>query len=174
MIVDNMADIVLLVIVAVSTGLSIRRGFAKEALILASLVASVYVAYRYGSEVGNYCTFLTAAILRQGFGYFLAFSATSVLAAIIRGPLLKSLGLDTINLADRLCGAMFGLARGGVVAALLISALNNTPIVQQPWWEDSFLIPHIENTSEKALAKVPEKWKNDVMAIVEQLEVEYA
>jgi membrane protein required for colicin V production len=174
MIVDNIADIVLLIIVLVSVGLSIKRGFAKEALMLASLLASIYVAYLYGNEVGSYCTFLTAAILRQGFGYFLAFSVTSLLAAAIRGPILRALSLDNVNVVDRLAGAIFGLARGGVAVALLIAALNNTPIVQQPWWEDSFFIPHIENTSQKAIAKIPEKWKHDAMALVEKFETEYA
>jgi len=174
MIVSNIADIVLLIIAVASIGLSIKRGLAKEALILASMLASAYIAYRYGAEVGSYCTFLSASILRQGFGYFLAFSVTSIVAGAIRSPILRALNLDTTNMIDRCAGSLFGLVRGGVISLLLISALNNTPIVQQPWWENSFFIPHVEHTVKQVIAKVPEKWKNEVMALMEKFEVEYA
>ena len=174
MIIDNIADIILIVIVMASIGLSIWRGFSRELLLLGSFVLSMYVAYKYGAKVGAYCTFLSAEILRQGFGYFLAFTLTSIITGLTRALLLKALQLNNAGVIDRIAGGVFGLVRGGIAASLLISTLNNTPITKQPWWEKSYLIPQIEHTTLKSLDTIPQEWKENVLAIIENFNVEYA
>jgi membrane protein required for colicin V production len=56
---------------------------------------------------------------------------------------------------DRLLGMVFGTARGAVVVALLVFLASLTPVVQDPWWAQSELLPKFQLLADAMLDLVP-------------------
>ena len=53
--------------------------------------------------------------------------------------LMEQTGLSGMN---RLLGALFGVARGAVLGAVVVSLLQATGFDEDPWWNESKLIPY--------------------------------
>jgi membrane protein required for colicin V production len=174
MMIGNVADMGLTAIIFASIIISTWRGFSKEILMLASAILAVYTSYRYGALVGEHCTFLSAAILRNGFGHLLVFMLVSIAASLLRMLILKFLKFGSAGVIDRIAGGLFGLLRGSIAVSVLITTLHNTPIVHQDWWEKSTLIPYVEETTKKTLAKLPGEWKEQMVAFMDKFNTEYA
>ncbi len=45
---------------------------------------------------------------------------------------------------DRLFGVVFGVTRGLILVMAAIYGLQMTPLSKDPWWQESFFIPHFE------------------------------
>ncbi len=45
---------------------------------------------------------------------------------------------------DRMVGMLFGLARGGIIVAVLILLAGLTEFPLQPWWRESLLLTEFE------------------------------
>ncbi|MCY1188613.1 Colicin V production protein [compost metagenome] len=55
------------------------------------------------------------------------------------GELVRVTGMDG---TDRVLGMAFGAARGALLVVLLIGLLSLAPVQQDPWWQQSTLVPH--------------------------------
>ncbi|MGD2019774.1 MAG: CvpA family protein, partial [Thiohalocapsa sp.] len=56
---------------------------------------------------------------------------------------------------DRLLGMVFGAGRGAVVVALLVFLASLTPVVEDPWWAQSDLLPRFQLLADAMLDLVP-------------------
>lgn len=150
----NWADWSLIVIISLSSLMSLRRGFIKEALSLATWVVAFIVARTFHP---NLQTLLAASIeeptLRTIAAFAMLFIGTLLVGAafnFIVGALIRLTGLTPI---DRLLGVAFGLARGLVLSVVVIAVLRLTPFSQSEWWLNSVMI---ENLS------ILEQWSRSV------------
>lgn len=150
----NWADWSLIVIISLSSLMSLKRGFIKEALSLATWVVAFIVARTFHP---NLQTLLTASIeeptLRTIAAFTILFIGTLLVGAginFIVGALVRLTGLTPI---DRLLGVAFGLSRGLVLAVVVIAVLRLTPFSQSEWWLNSVMI---ENLS------ILEQWSRSV------------
>lgn len=150
----NWADWSLIVIIALSSLMSLKRGFIKEALSLATWVIAFIVARTFHP---NLQTLLIESIdqptLRMIAAFAILFIGTLLVGAAINfiiGALVKLTGLSPI---DRLLGVAFGLARGLVLSVVIIAVLRLTPFSQSEWWLNSVMI---ENLS------ILEQWSRSV------------
>lgn len=137
----NLADGIILVIIAASALLSLRRGFAREAFSLATWVAAFIVARLFGPglEVMMQHSIQTPSV-RMATAFGVLFAATLVVGALINhllGELVRVTGLTS---TDRLLGMVFGAVRGMVLVIVLV-ALGRNLFEQDPWWRDSALVP---------------------------------
>ena len=140
----NWADLAILAILLVSSLISIKRGFVKEALSLAAWAAAFIVAMLFrGSLASLLVDSITSPSVREMVAFGVLFAATLIVAAMTNyliGEVVKMTGLSG---TDRLFGMIFGLLRGLIVVmAILLLVPPIVPIDQESWWRESALIPH--------------------------------
>jgi len=150
----NWADWTLIVIISLSSLMSLKRGFIKEALSLATWVVAFVVARTFHT---NFQTLLVDSIKEPTLQVIAAFSllfiGTLLIGAgvnFIVGALIRLTGLTPI---DRLLGVAFGLARGLILTVVVVAVMRLTPFSQSEWWQNSVMI---ENLS------ILEQWSRSV------------
>jgi len=136
-------DYVLLGIIVLSVLISLIRGFVKEALSLAVWVSAFFVASQFYTDLAAFLTRLEDPLVRNGVAVAILFIITIIVGSILThliGQMVQKSGLSG---TDRLLGAVFGVLRGVLVVCALLFAIDSfTPFAQEPWWQNSKLIPH--------------------------------
>ncbi len=139
----NWADWVILAVIVVSSLISLKRGFVKEALSLATWIAAFVVARLFTDNMSALLAgYIDTPSARVVAAFVLLFVATLFAGALINnliGLLVRATGLSG---TDRVLGMVFGIARGGVLVVVLVALLGLTPVIQDRWWQQSTLIPH--------------------------------
>jgi membrane protein required for colicin V production len=136
------ADWAIVGVLVLSALISIKRGFVKEALSLATWVAAVIIAIIFADRLAVLLEdYIATPSVREMAAFALLFVATLLVGAMVSyliGALVRVTGLTG---TDRLLGMLFGLARGFVIVmALLIFLPGIIPVDQDPWWQESNLI----------------------------------
>lgn len=138
----NWVDFSILAIIAVSTLISLIRGFVKEAISLVVWFGALFIASQFYADLAVYLTRINDELLRNGAAIAILFIATLLLGAMLNyviGQLVQATGLSG---TDRVLGAVFGALRGIlIVSALLFFMDTFTPSASATWWQDSVLIP---------------------------------
>lgn len=141
----NWADWVIVALVVLSALISLVRGFVREALSLLVWIAAFVVAFLFSERLAP---MLGAAVELPSLRYIAAFAILFVCTLIVGSllgylvaQLVKMTGLSAI---DRLMGTMFGICRGVLIALLLLVFIPKViPVQQDPWWQQSSLIPRV-------------------------------
>ena len=139
-------DWAILIIIALSAGVSLLRGFVREALSLAGWIIAFFVAKGFYQE---FSVFLEPHIETPSLRFAVSWAAlflltlsASGLVNYIIGQLVEKAGLSGM---DRMMGMAFGALRGVLVTSVLVILLREfTPVEQDKWWSQSQLIPHVE------------------------------
>lgn len=139
-------DWAIIAIVALSTLVSLWRGFTREALSLLGWVAAFIAANLFASDVasglagviGNITARYIAAWLLVFIGILLAFG----LVSMVMSQLVKATGLGP---TDRLLGTLFGFTRGVVIIMVLVFLVRELlPPRDQAWLHQARLMPHVD------------------------------
>ena len=141
----NWADWTVVAIVAVSSLISIKRGFVREALSLAGWGAALVVALTFHQSLAVLLQdWISSISLRFTVAFGALFAATLVVCAMVTHLLGELVRMTGLTGTDRVFGMVFGLARGLVVVlALIIFAPMLFPVDQERWWHESLLIPRL-------------------------------
>ncbi|MEX0959871.1 MAG: CvpA family protein [Burkholderiales bacterium] len=136
-------DYVLLLILGVSVTISVVRGLVREVLSLASWIGAFLVA-KYGAPV--VASWLPDAVshpnVRLGFGFVLVLVATVLLFSLLSLQVAKLVKLTGLTGTDRTLGALFGLARGFLIAMIAVLFGGLTPLPQERYWREAmFSVP---------------------------------
>ncbi len=138
----NWTDWVILALIGVSALLSLSRGFIKEALSLCVWAAAGAISWLYGAALAEYLTsYIELPSARAIAARSILFVLTLMIGALVThllGLLVQATGLGG---TDRLLGVLFGLARGALIVVVLVGLLNLAPVQQDPWWQQSVLLP---------------------------------
>ncbi|QJR82233.1 bacteriocin production protein [Alteromonas pelagimontana] len=138
----NWVDFSILGIIAVSTLISLVRGFVKEAISLVVWFGALFIASQFYADLAIYFTRIDDELLRNGAAIAVLFTATLLLGGMVNyivGQLVQATGLSG---TDRVLGAVFGALRGAlIVSALLFFMDTFTPSATSQWWMNSVLIP---------------------------------
>lgn len=139
----NWADWTIVGILAISSLISIRRGFVKEAISLLVWGMALFVSMAFHGHMAVLMqAVVESASLRYLLSFVVLFVATFVVGSMVKylvGELVRMTGLSG---TDRLFGMAFGLARGMIVVmAVLILVPMAFPVNQYSWWQQSTLIP---------------------------------
>lgn len=129
-------DFLIVFICIASAAFGFWRGFAKEALALASWLAAIWLAWRFAWLVepmlGDWIvapelkTWTARAIV-----FIVVLTLGGLLAWLVRA-LVRSTGLSG---TDRTLGGLFGLARGVLLVGLLAIGLQLAGMDQDSWWQ---------------------------------------
>ena len=140
----NLADAIILVVIAVSALLSVRRGFTREAFSLFSWVAAFIVARLFSPALAILLAEqVSTPSARLALAFAILFALTLAIGAMINhllGELIRVTGLSS---TDRLLGMVFGALRGVLLMVVLV-ALGRHLFAADPWWQESLLVPHLE------------------------------
>lgn len=139
----NWADWAILAILLVSSLISLKRGFVKEALSMLNWVIAFFIAMSFKDPLSN---MLQAQIatpsVRDMAAFAILFAATLIVGAMVNYLIGELVRLTGLSGTDRLFGMIFGVIRGFVIVmAVLIFVPGLLPIDQDPWWKESALIP---------------------------------
>jgi membrane protein required for colicin V production len=138
-------DWVIIVVLAVSTLLSLWRGFVREALSLAGWVAAFLVANLFVDQMAGLLAGTIENITgRYVAAYAILFVATLVAATFVTflaGQFIKVTGLTVL---DRLLGTVFGFARGIILVLVCVFVLRQLlPPADLRWLDQSSLMPQV-------------------------------
>ena len=138
----NWLDYAIIAVIALSTVISLVRGFVKEAISLAVWFAALFIASQFYADLAVYFTKINDELIRNGAAIAVLFVVTLILGALVNhviGPLVQATGLSG---TDRALGAVFGGLRGILIASALLFFLDTfTPSASSTWWEESVLVP---------------------------------
>lgn len=142
-------DWAILIVIGLSAGISLIRGFVREALSLAGWVIAFFVAKGFYQEFSSLLdSYIETPSLRYAVSWAALFLLTLTVSGLVNyvlGQLVEKAGLSGM---DRIMGMAFGALRGVLIVAVLILVLREfTPVQQDRWWQKSQLIPHVEQLS---------------------------
>ncbi|TRX75712.1 CvpA family protein [Pseudomonas mangiferae] len=136
-------DWAIIAVIAVSSLISLKRGFVKEALSLLTWIIAGAVAWMFGGALSQYLVdYIQTPSARIIAACAILFVATLLVGALINfliGELVRVTGLSG---TDRFLGMVFGAARGGLLVVVAVGLLSLAPVQQDPWWQQSSLLPH--------------------------------
>lgn len=138
-------DYAVIGVLVLSLLVGVWRGVVSEILALFAWVAAFFAARAFGVQVGEMLVFgLPDPAWRHVAGFVAVFVGVLILFALARwilSLLLRAVGLGPL---DRLLGAVFGLARGVLVAWVAVLLAGFTALPQQQWWRQAVLAPPLE------------------------------
>ncbi len=150
-------DYIIIVLIAISTVISIVRGFVRESMALAGWVLAIWMSLIYMHSmaifIGPYLNLPPSILAMVAFA--ILFIITLILSALV-GNMIGSL-VDKTGLSgtDRAIGMLFGIARGILIVGVLVLLAGFTLVPQDPWWKESILISHFQQLAEMMKAYLP-------------------
>lgn len=153
-------DYVFLGILALSAAVGMWRGLVSEVMAVLAWVLALFAAWRYNEQAAQVFAGLIADPLwRQVAGGALVVVGVLVLTALVRYLLRELLRAAGLGATDRFFGALFGIARGLLVALVVVLIGGLAGLSREPWWTQALFSPPLETA---VLAAKP--WLPDVVA----------
>ena len=137
-------DWVIIALISVSTLISLKRGFVREALSLVTWIGAFIIARTFHPQMQALLeSSVETPLVRLVAAFAILFFGTLIVGAIVNnliGHLVRATGLSA---TDRVLGMGFGLLRGVVVVIVGIAFTRYTPLAQDTWWQSSVMIDRL-------------------------------
>jgi len=149
-------DYVILAILVVSAGISVLRGFLREAISLAGWVLAFWLALTFAADVSAlFAKSISQPSMRHAVAFFTIVVATLIITAVVMYLVRLLVDKTEITGTDRALGIVFGIARGIVIVAILVLFAGLTALPRDPWWKESLFLPHIQVLAEEIRNVLP-------------------
>ncbi len=138
----NVADWIILLVLAVSVVQAASSGFFQEAFGIAGLVFGYFIAaWQYERMAAHFVAYSSSQWLGEIVAFLAIFLGVMILAGIL-GKIVRWVVKEAgLSIVDRFFGAVLGLARGCLlIAIVLISMTAFTPTSR--WLQGSSLAPY--------------------------------
>ncbi len=139
-------DWAILIVIGLSAGISLLRGFVREAFSLAGWILAFFVAKGFYQEFSSLLeSSIETPSLRYAVSWAVLFILTLTLSGLINYILSQLIEKAGLSGMDRIMGMAFGALRGVLLVSVAVLLLREfTPVEQDKWWIKSELIPHVE------------------------------
>lgn len=151
-------DIVILGIVALSSLISVARGFIKEVLSLVAWVAAFFVAINFYDPLTSLFTFTDEHTVKVVLALFSLFIGTLMVIGFVNYLITIILQKTGLTGTDRLLGMIFGALRGGLIVLVLAAGfqliLKNglfNSVTNESWYANSILLPEVNKLAVQIL-----------------------
>ncbi|XQW83953.1 CvpA family protein [Thalassotalea piscium] len=135
-------DYAILAVIALSTLISIVRGFVKEAVSLVIWISAFFIASTFYLDLAQYLTNISDQLLRNAAAVAILFITTLILGALVNYIISQLVEKTGLTGTDRILGVVFGALRGVLITSAILFFLDAfTPASQSQWWQSSQLIP---------------------------------
>jgi membrane protein required for colicin V production len=131
-------DLAFLIVMGLSVLVGLWRGLVSEFFALVSWLLALALAWHFAPLLAPYLASVAAALWLQkliAFGLIVLLSL--LVLGLLRFLLRELLAVVGLGLMDRLCGAIFGVLRGILIAVVLVALAGMTSLPHEPWWRDS-------------------------------------
>ena len=136
------------------------RGFFREVLSLVAWILAVFLSVSFTPQLSILLeNQVVNDSLRVLISFVSLFISTLIVASLVNflvSHLVKKTGFSG---TDRMIGVVFGLARGGVIVAVIVLAIGFTTIPTETWWQESLLLEHFQTLAVWMKSNFPEEMK---------------
>jgi membrane protein required for colicin V production len=137
-------DMVVIVVIAASALLSLLRGLIQEVASLAIWVLALVGASRLAYLVAELLPEWATPPIQQTVGFVVILVLILILGKLVTRALKELVSAVGIGMIDRVLGAAFGLARGGLIVVVLAVLAAMTSLPTQPAWQNAASRPFLE------------------------------
>ena len=138
-------DWVIIAVVLISMGLSLMRGFVKDAIALITWMVSVMVSMIFYPGMSVLLEpMIQSQSIRVMSAIALLFISTMIVGHIVGRLMHKLIKTSGLTGLDRAIGSAFGLTRGVLIVVIALGILKASGLVNNAqWWNASLLVPHL-------------------------------
>ncbi|HYQ24719.1 CvpA family protein [Stenotrophomonas sp.] len=137
-----MIDLVLLIVIAVSTLLGLLRGFVSIVIGTVSWLVAAWAAFAFGNDAARWWAAPAAPGGEHFVGGYLSVGIGVMVVVAVFGMVIKHIvQRNMLGSLDRLLGGMLGAVRGGLIAAILVLLASFTPLSSERSWHASNVRP---------------------------------
>jgi membrane protein required for colicin V production len=155
-------DWAIIAIIAISTLISLQRGFVKEALSLLTWIVAGVVAWMFGGALGEHLVaYIELPSARVIAGCSILFVVTLLVGALVNYLICELVRVTGLSGTDRFLGMTFGAARGALLVVVLVGLLSLAPVEEDAWWQQSTLLPHflmVADWSKNIILDLTNQW----------------
>jgi len=153
----NPFDILIVTILSYGLIRGIFRGLVRELSSIIGVLGGFYAAYTYYPHVaGLFSPWISDAAYLNIVSYMAVFSVVVIFVGILAVVIKYLLNIAYLGWVDRVCGALFGLLKGGLVICVVFIVLTAFLPKGAPVIKNATLSPHVSMVSE-VMAKVISK-----------------
>jgi membrane protein required for colicin V production len=130
-------DYFVILVVVLSAGLGIWRGFVYEIFALGAWITGIVCAVVFGQKVATWITFNIDEWLKIVVAYALVFIVVFIavsVAGFVFTKIVRAVGLSPV---DRGLGAMFGVVRGVLIVTVVVFLASFSGLREAAWWKQS-------------------------------------
>ncbi len=139
------ADIAIVLLIALSVIVGIARGFVKEAISIAALLIAIWASLNVGAQFGELAGgWLSSTELQVWFGRIVVFVVIIVVGGLVSWGIAKMVRLSVLSGTDRALGALFGFSRAALLLGVFALGGQAMDLDRSDWWRDSLFMPYSE------------------------------
>jgi len=152
-------DALFVIILLVSIVLALRKGLARELISLVALFGGFFLAsFHYPAVAGWFAGFTRTRAIADLIGFLAIFLACLLLGAVASYLVNRFIKMASLQWADRVLGAVFGLLRGWAISSVIALAVIAFP-VHPEGMARSVLAPFLLAGARAAVLMVPQELK---------------
>lgn len=167
----NWLDVLLAIMLAVSTIAGLAKGLARSAIGLAALIVALFCGlWFYGVPGSFFYEYLKSRELAHFIGFLIIFVGVIVFGALIGALVARLLKLAQLSWLDRILGLGFGFLRGVLAAAVIVLGIMAFAPKSPPRSvAESRIAPYVVGAADVIVAAAPYEVKEGFRRSYEQL-----
>lgn len=135
-------DYILIAILALSSVISVLRGFVREIMAIVTWIVALWVAWHFYTALAVLLTdYITKVSLRIPVAFLSLFVVTMILGGLVNFLIGQFVDKTGLSGTDRILGLGFGLLRGVLVIGILLMVARFTPLGTFDSYRESRLVP---------------------------------
>ena len=152
-------DFMVIGVVGLSTVLAFVRGFVRVVVSLLAWVVAAVAALHFSEKVGSLLPDLgETAVTRYVVAFTLILVVVLIVGALVSYVLARLVRAVGLGFLDRLLGALFGFARGILIAVILVLFAGLTTAPRTEWWQNALMSPTFTTAALALRPWLPKAW----------------